>query len=202
MKIIFCIPGRNFSNNFLTSWTHLLKYCEKNNIEYELSNGYTSIVHLARYSCLGINPETKCNPCKNPWAGEHKYDYIMWIDSDMVFNPEHFQKLLDEKKQVITGLYRIETTNVFGCFDTNNKRIDVDYIQKNSGVIEVSFAAMGFMLIKYGVYEEMQFPYFSVPGESGMLSETLSFCHNLSKANIPIHAHLDVVVGHEKPMII
>jgi len=201
MKIIFCIPGRNFSNNFLTSWTRLLKYCEKNNIEYELSNGYTSIVHLARYSCLMINPESTCNICLNPFS-ETTYDYIMWIDSDMVFNPEHFEKLLKAKKEVITGLYRIENTNLLGCFDTNNKRIDVDYIKNNSGVIEVSFSAMGFMLIKRGVYERMPFPYFSVPGESGMLSETLSFCHNLSKSNIPIYAHLDVVVGHEKPMII
>lgn len=201
MKIIFCIPGRNFSNNFLTSWTRLLKYCHKNNIQAELSNGYTSIVHLARYSCLMINPESTCNICLNPFS-ETTYDYIMWIDSDMVFNPEHFEKLLKAKKEVITGLYRIENTNLLGCFDTNNKRIDVDYIKNNSGVIEVSFSAMGFMLIKRGVYERMQFPYFSVPGESGMLSETLSFCHNLSKANIPIHAHLDVIVGHEKPMII
>ena len=201
MKIIFCIPGRNFSNNFLTSWTRLLKYCEKNNIEYELSNGYTSIVQLARYSCLMINPESTCNICLNPFS-ETTYDYIMWIDSDMVFNPEHFEKLLKAKKEVITGLYRIENTNLLGCFDTNNKRIDVDYIKNNSGVIEVSFSAMGFMLIKRGVYERMPFPYFSVPGESGMLSETLSFCHNLSKSNIPIYAHLDVVVGHEKPMII
>ena len=201
MKIIFCIPGRNFSNNFLTSWTRLLKYCEKNNIEYELSNGYTSIVHLARYSCLMINHESTCNICLNPFS-ETTYDYIMWIDSDMVFNPEHFEKLLKAKKEVITGLYRIENTNLLGCFDTNNKRIDVDYIKNNSGVIEVSFSAMGFMLIKRGVYERMPFPYFSVPGESGMLSETLSFCHNLSKSNIPIYAHLDVVVGHEKPMII
>ena len=201
MKIIFCIPGRNFSNNFLTSWTRLLKYCHKNNIQAELSNGYTSIVHLARYSCLMINPESTCNICLNPFS-ETTYDYIMWIDSDMVFNPEHFEKLLKAKKEVITGLYRIENTNLLGCFDTNNKRIDVDYIKNNSGVIRVSFSAMGFMLIKRGVYERMPFPYFSVPGESGMLSETLSFCHNLSKANIPIHAHLDVVVGHEKPMII
>lgn len=201
MKIIFCIPGRNFSNNFLTSWTRLLKYCHKNNIQAELSNGYTSIVHLARYSCLMINPESTCNICLNPFS-ETTYDYIMWIDSDMVFNPEHFEKLLKAKKEVITGLYRIENTNLLGCFDTNNKRIDVDYIKNNSGVIEVSFSAMGFMLIKRGVYERMPFPYFSVPGESGMLSETLSFCHNLSKANIPIHAHLDVVVGHEKLVII
>lgn len=202
MKIIFCIPGRNFSNNFLTSWTRLLKYCHQNNIQAELSNGYVSIVHLARYSCLMINPESTCKICLNPFS-ETTYDYIMWIDSDMVFNPEDFEKLLKSDKDVITGLAKVEATNQYACFKKEkNERITEEYLKDNSGIIETSFTGMSFMLIKRGVYERMPFPYFSVPGESGMLSETLSFCHNLSKANIPIYAHLDVVIGHEKPMII
>ena len=28
MKIIFCVPGLNFSNSFLSSWTKLIKYLE------------------------------------------------------------------------------------------------------------------------------------------------------------------------------
>jgi hypothetical protein len=203
MKIIFCIPGKNFSNNFLVSWTKLVKYCDSNNIEYELSNVDISIVHLARYGCLMIDPESQCGVCLNPFQKEVDYDYIMWIDSDMVFEPAHFEKLLKAEKRVITGLAKINRTNEYACFKKDkNERITDEYIKNNSGIIETSFTGMSFMLIKYGVYEEMQFPYFSVPGESGMLSETLSFCHNLSKANIPIHAHLDVIIGHEKPMII
>jgi len=203
MKIIFCVPGRNFSNNFLTSWTKLLKYCHENGIQAELSSGYTSIVHLARYTCLGINPQSDCNPCLNPFGEEIDYDYLMWIDSDMVFKPEDFQKLIDADKQVITGLAKIEASKYYACWvGKEDTRIDQGFLEKNSGVIEASFTGMAFMLIKKGVYELMQFPYFTVPGNWKCISETMAFCHNLKTAGIPIHAHLEVIVGHEKPIIL
>jgi hypothetical protein len=204
MRVIFCVPGNNFSNNFLTSWTKLLKYCHDNGIKAELSNGYTSIVHLARYSCLRIDVHnTGCEVCKDPFEGKEDYNYIMWIDSDMVFEPEDFQKLLDAKEKVITGLYKVEASNEYACFENkSNKRINEDYLKKNKGVIETSFAGMGFMLIKGGVFEKMKFPYFSIPGHAECVSETISFCHNLKTAGIPLHAHLDVIIGHEKPQIL
>ena len=204
MKIIFCVPGNNFSNNFLVSWTKLIQYCNKNGIQAELSNGYTSIVHLARYACMGIQVyDTACKVCKDPFQGRETYDYIMWIDSDMVFEPEHFQKLLDAKKRVITGLYKVEQNGEYACYKSNdNKRINNEYLKTNSGVVETSFAGMGFMLIKSGVFEEMNFPYFTIPSRAECVSETISFCHNLKEAKIQLHAHLDVIVGHEKSTII
>ena len=204
MRIIFCVPGNNFSNNFLTSWTKLIQYCNKNVIQAELSNGYTSIVHLARYSCLRINVhDTGCKVCKDPFQGKETYNYIMWIDSDMVFEPKDFQKLLDAKKEVVTGLYKVEKSNEYACYKSDdNKRINKEYLKTNSGVIKTSFAGMGFMLVKSGVFEKMKFPYFSLPNNSECVSETISFCHNLKAAEIQLYAHLDVIVGHEKPIIL
>ena len=132
MKIIFCIPGKTFSNNFLVSWTKLVKYCDNNNIEYELSNVDISIVHLARYGCLMIDPESQCGVCLNPFQKEVDYDYIMWIDSDMVFEPAHFEKLLKAEKRVITGLAKINRTNEYACFKKDkNERITDEYIKNN-----------------------------------------------------------------------
>ena len=204
MKIIFCVPGKSFSNNFLTSWTKLIQYCNQKGIQVELSNGFTSIVHLARYSCLGINPESNgCDVCKNPFEGKIAYDYIMWIDSDMVFIPKDFQKLLDAKERVVTGLYKVEATHEFACWTKEGTmKINEDYLKTNTGVIEASFAGLGFMLVKSGVFEEMKFPYFTLQNNAECVSETISFCHNLKAAEIPLHAHLDVVVGHEKSRII
>ena len=199
MKIIFCIPGKTFSNNFLVSWTKLIKYCNDNNIQYELSNGNTSIVHLSRYTCLGINPETKCNPCKNPFGGNHDYDYIMWIDSDMVFEPWHLEKLLEADKQIITGVARIEKSNYLACHDMDHNKLTIKDIRDE--IIPVSFSGMAFMLVKKSVFELMQFPYFTTDNPN-IISETMSFCINLQKTSIQLYAHMGVVIGHEKPMII
>ena len=34
-----------------------------------------------------------------------EYDYILWLDDDIVFTPEDFEKLYKEDKDVISGLY-------------------------------------------------------------------------------------------------
>ena len=202
MKIIFCVPGRSFSNNFLISWTKILKHCNENGIQAELSNGYAPIVQLARYICLRIDPQSDCDHCLNPFSPEIEYDYIMWIDSDMVFEPYHLQKLIDADKQVITGLYKVDKTNEFACCEKGSRdRINEDYLKNNKGIIEASFAGLGFMLIKKGVFESMKFPYFTLQNNTECISETLSFCDNLKTHNIKIYANLDVVVGHEKTII-
>ena len=100
-------------------------------------------------------------------------------------------------------MYKVEASNEYACFENaSNKRINEDYLKKNKGVIETSFAGMGFMLIKGGVFEKMKFPYFSIPSHGECVSETISFCHNLKAAEIQLHAHLDVIVGHEKSIIL
>ena len=60
---------------------------------------------------------------------------------------------------------------------------------------------MAFMLIKKGVFESMKFPYFTTDNPN-IISETMSFCMNLNKTDIQLYAHMGVVIGHEKPMII
>ena len=98
MKIIFCIPGREFSNRFLQCWTNLIKHLESKEIEWELVNKYSPIVYLARLNCIKE-------------AIKRDYDYIMWIDSDIFFKPTDFDRLLSHEKDIVSGLYFQQTTN-------------------------------------------------------------------------------------------
>ena len=68
-------------------------------------------------------------------------------------------------------------------------------------IIPISFSGLAFMLIKKGVFELMHFPYFTTDNPN-IISETMSFCINLQKTNMQLYAHMGVVIGHEKPMII
>ena len=105
IKIIFCIPGRQFTNHFLTSWTNLLSYCFRNNIQAILCNRYTSNVYYVRSMCLGGNVLSGVD--QKPWQGKIDYDYMMWIDSDIVFQPEQIMQLLNHKKDIVTGMYKM-----------------------------------------------------------------------------------------------
>ena len=43
-----------------------------------------------------------------PWDGKLKYDYQLWIDSDIVFNTEKFYQLVLMDKDLASGWYCTE----------------------------------------------------------------------------------------------
>ena len=168
MKIIFCIPGKSFSGYFLKAWTALIQKLPSMGIEWELVSGYSALVHYARLKCV----ET---------ALAKEYDYIMWIDSDIVFRVEDFQKLLTHNVDIVSGLYykknsprNGESNKQFACVGMSAIKLtkqEIDnYIKfgnahNNSysfitdncpdGLIQVWSNGMGWMLVKKGVFESI-----------------------------------------------
>lgn len=102
MKIVFCLPGRSFSNNFLVCWSELLQYLPRYGITPILSSQYDSVVYYVRNKCLGGSVTRGIN--QKPFNGEVDYDYMMWIDSDIVFKVDDFLALLNMNKDIASGL--------------------------------------------------------------------------------------------------
>ena len=80
--IVFCIPGCTFSYKFLRCWTNLLFWCIQNDINPILSNDIDSNVYFVRSKILGGS--TLRGKHQKPFNGTIDYDYIMFIDSDIV----------------------------------------------------------------------------------------------------------------------
>ncbi len=106
MKILFCLPGREFSGRFLQCWTNLLGYCYNNGHSVIYSQKYSCNIYYARNMCLGGNILAGEN--QKPFGNKLDYDYMMWIDSDIVFTPQQFQKLLDHKEDIVSGIYKMD----------------------------------------------------------------------------------------------
>ena len=105
MKIIFCLPGASYSGRFLQCWTNLLAELPKHKITYGLSQHYMCNIYHVRAKCLGASIERGVN--QKPFDGKVDYDYLMWIDSDMVFTPEDFFKLIEHDKDIVSGVYKM-----------------------------------------------------------------------------------------------
>ena len=91
--IVFCLPGRGCSFTFLKSFVQLCFDLVQNGMSIQISQDYSSMVNFARCKCLGAN--VLRGPDQIPWDGRLKYDYQLWIDSDIVFNTEKFWQLCD-----------------------------------------------------------------------------------------------------------
>ena len=224
MKIVFALPGREYSREFILAWSDLMLQCLKKGYEVMISQQHSSVVHFARAKCLGGN--VLAGPGQKPFQGEVEYDYIMWIDSDIIFTPDDLFKMLDSPHDVTAGMYMMENLKNLAAVKEWNE----DYFKQNGTFefltpemvkgakdftgdryLEVAYAGMGWMLIKKGVIESLQYPWFRsdihtmLNGDKTIVdlsSEDVSFCRALKEAGHPVMLDTNVRVGHQKPMII
>ena len=223
--IVFCVPGKTFSRNFLISWTALFAHLKNLGYKPVLSSQYSPVVYWARSSCLGGDVLQGKN--QKPWQGKLKYDYIMWIDSDMVFQIDDFTRMLDKMQhlpevQVLAGPYlmedRVHTTVVknwdeayfqkHGTFQfLKISDLQIQSYEVKSPLIKVDYTGMGWMLMKKGVIEQLEYPWFkphfhNIGNAYDFSSEDVGFCHDLKEKNIDIWVDTTIKVGHEKQIIV
>jgi hypothetical protein len=182
INVVFCIPGRDFTGAFLQCWTNLINTLHANRISFALSNTYSPVVYYARTACLrghvlrGIE--------QLPFDGEITYDYIMWIDSDIVFTPENFYNLLkrlidNPSMQMISGIYMMQDGHHTTCVDKwdeehfskngsfkfltlqdiEEKKKEPEFHQLN-GVFPCVYIGFGWLLVRSGVHETFKYPFF------------------------------------------
>lgn len=216
MKVIFCLPGRQFSGQFLSKWSNLLASCMNAGIDLVLSQRYNSNVYYVRAQCLGADVLAGKN--QKPFQGTIDYDYIMWIDSDVIYEPIDFKKLLDRELDIIGGIYLMENGTEYAVV----KDWDLNYFQKHGTFkflrkedillqqdpIEVSYTGFGFLLMKKGVFEKIEYPWFEPhitdlgKGIIDFASEDVSFCLKARSTGFKIHIDPTVRVGHEKTKVL
>ena len=204
MKVIFCVPGNTFSNRFVKCWTMIQQELHKQNIEYELMCEYAPNIYYIRGMLLGGNYSH--GPSQHPWQGKKEYDYIMWIDSDIVFKPQHFFKLLEHDKDIVSGLYlkKPQTDSMadiptsFACFVDDDYRNLMTH-EANGELINVRANGMGWMLVKKGVFEKIDYPWFGMINHHG---EDLSFQLRAKDAGFDSYVDTSIIVGHEKEVVL
>ena len=220
-RVIFCLPGREFSRHFLISWTRLLMTLTEAKVDVVMSQNANSMVHFARMNCLGGDNRKGKN--QKPFQGEIPYNYLIWIDSDIVFNPEDVIRLLRSPHAVTAGYYRMENSMAFAAVKT----WDEEYFAKN-GTFEflteeaikeyrdtttqeympVDYTGMGMMCFRYGVLENLEYPWFASPittiktadGQEfhDIMSEDVYLCRKLKEAGTTIMLDTTIRVGHLK----
>ena len=209
-KIIICCPGNSFSGTFINCLTILVRYLNTKGFKVNFCNTYSRNIYEVRNKCMLGKPEK--GPDQKPFNGI-EYDYVLWIDDDIIFTPEDFQKLYKEDRDVISGLYLMANNIQFAAVEY----WDEEYFQKHGAFqflakddirsrllsFKVEYVGFGFLLFKHGVFEQLQYPWFDptylqIKGATDFSMEDVTLCLKLKDKNIDVHVHPEVIVGHEK----
>ena len=141
-------------------------------------------------------------------AIENNFDYLLFIDSDMVFPKDGYKRLLSHNKDIVGGLYfgrrgehspvaykEVVTRTTF----RNPSCTPIDNI---SGLQEVQGIGLGFCLIKVEVLKKIRKRYKSIFEPIKGLGEDLAFEYKARKLGYKIYCDCDIDLGHVAQTIV
>ena len=237
--IVLCIPGRECTTQFGLELSRVHLSLLGMGAKVIIQNQYSSMVNFARCKCLGAN--VLAGPDQIPWGrsvqGEDgqptnlNYDYMLWIDSDIVFNFKQVLQLILLDKDIAAGWYLTEdrrTTSIAHWSEgeefaksgvMNHERLDtmVDFENKDGPKLKrtkpftCDYVGFGWVMIKQGVFEhpKMKYPWFRPRLQSfndgkieDMCGEDVGFCLDAIKAGFEIWCDPRIKVGHFKTQVI
>lgn len=224
MNIVVCRLGNHFSGNADDTWKEFREFFEdkkrhNHNINIIEKRGYyQGNCYYARNLALGAS--TIRGKYQNPFQDNIKYDYILWIDSDSVYKPKDLLQLIDRNLDIVGGWYKTQGGSI-NCgidwdldhFAKNGyfKPLNEIEIRKKTKPFECTWTGFGFMLVKYGVFETLEYPWFKpvwidfgdkYPDLEEFTSEDVGFACHARKSEYKIFVDPKVHIGHEKIKII
>lgn len=211
--IIICLPGNTYSGKFMTSLIELIFHINRQGAQAVVSQQYSSMVNFAR--CKVAGADVTRGPDQAPFGGQ-PYDYMMWIDSDIVFSNQEFDQLVNMDCDVASGWYQqpggstpvVENMNSeyfqeHGTYEF----ITGEDMAKRKFEFKADYIGFGWVLVKQGVFERMKYPWFApkrmkVGEYYDMCSEDVAWCLDAKDLEIDIYVNPRAWVGHEKVQII
>lgn len=216
MKILFCLPGKNYSGKFLMCWSELLAHCIKKTYKINIIQRYDGV--NTRNLCLGGDPLNGVT--QKPYDGKVDYDYIMWIDNDVMFKPQHFESLLDHDVDIVSGVYPSDDGKsccILQYWDEDHYKkhgvfklmslSEVNSMKNQYGKFPVVATGLGFILIKRGVFESMEYPWFKpdvfdIKRLKYLAKEDFSWCIKAANAGYKVIVDPNVILQREKVSLV
>tara|TARA_R110000796_G_scaffold133682_3_gene249288 strand:- start:1610 stop:2260 length:651 start_codon:yes stop_codon:yes gene_type:complete len=209
-KVMICMPGTSFSSKTITCVSNLLKYFYRQGIQYRFSSTFSRNIYETRNMCLLGDPSKGKDQL--PFDGG-EYSHILWIDDDIIFNIKDIERLFKVDKDIVSGLYLMASGDNYAAveywdeefFNQNGhfRFLSKNDLKNRDSIFTVSYVGFGFLLIKKGVLEQFEYPWFDaryikIKSSEDFCMEDVAFCLKCKDSNIPIYIDPQIKVTHCK----
>jgi glycosyltransferase involved in cell wall biosynthesis len=165
--------------DFMLSLLHLVQHTRMGGCRAKVVNAKSAIVAEARNLAVAA-------------ALELGAEWLMFLDSDMIFPPETIVRLLAHEKAIVGATYprRSRPLGFIGA-----RADERPFSLEDRGLIEAARLPAGCLLIRASVFESLKAPYFrcAYDEETGLiLSEDFYFCDLVRGLGIGVWCDMDL----------
>lgn len=130
-------------------------------------------------------------------AIDEHFDYVMWFDSDMVFNPDIIERLMSHKVDYVTGLYVTRRPPIQKVIYSHIEPYKSSPIKDcPNELFEIKGSGFGAVLLSTSLLAQVSdtfgLPFSPVVG----LGEDLSFCYRVTALGKKMYCDPAVQLGH------
>jgi len=130
-------------------------------------------------------------------ALDAKVEYLLFLDSDMVFPPDTLDRLLSHSKDIVGCVYlrRLPPHDMIGL------PLEQAPGSEYTGLTQMRALPTGVMLIKMSVFEKIRLPYFKlkfIEETNTTVGEDILFCEEAREAGLEVWADIELShhIGH------
>lgn len=185
MKLMIAIPTLDYVHrSFVESLTKLCKHLSEIEVDYDVEYEGCTLVYISRDNLVRK-------------ALLDDYDYVLWLDADMVFEPDIFDKLVETGKDFVTGIYRGRHGENLPCiFEKLEPPVRWNSFDYEESIKAIKGCGFGFVLIKTDILESVIDKHGTCFRPTISLGEDLAFCKRASDIGYGIWANINAPVGH------
>ncbi|NDB59675.1 hypothetical protein EB001_14695, partial [bacterium] len=153
-NVVIMTPGKSLVSEYVKSLLGTIQVLQANNITWHFQNEYASLVTNAREATITGSRQLEVFN-RAPGKGQYTYDKIFCIDSDIVWNPDQFIKLLQSDKDIISGVY-YEAQGADAMIHRNKddfrpmSREEITALQQTGDSFPTYGVGLGFMCVNQG----------------------------------------------------
>ena len=165
-----------------------------------------SVIGMKRKGRIGVFcPQTYSIDKSRNLIVEHAlkigYDYILWVDSDMILPKDAFMKMLKHDKDIVSGVYSYKLlNNKYAVAKRYKSKEDDEYediplseIRATKDLIEVDGIGFGCVLTKVEIFKNIKEPHFVYNVNMG---EDIHFCRMAQKAGYKVYLDPTIRCDH------
>lgn len=144
-------------------------------------------------------------------AIQKDFDYVFWLDSDMVFDPDVLERMMqtlqDNDLDILTGLYfrRVFPFSpvLFDKMDIEGDIADwTEFQEIPEGLFEVGACGFGCVLMKTDVFFDVQSRFGNMFAPIANNGEDIAFCWRARQCGFKIWCDPSVIFGHVRTSIV
>lgn len=209
VNLAILTPGHSMMGSYVKSLLNTARALDDNKISWAFSNDYASHVADAREITLSGTRDNDIFNTK-PFSGNMTYDKLLWIDSDIAWNPDDVLKLYYSDKDIISGAYILGDGSVAAYPKMFGSGMNFAEVKTAEGLMEIEGAGFGFICFKSGIFENLTRPWFQSVRQNHtigdeeydipIMGEDLSLCARARRIGFKIWLDPSVQVVHHKTM--